>query len=105
MDAFGVTGLVGIDLFVGRVDFPTVREADFREDHSVHEFEKLLRSPEAAGGEPDVSFLVVEQGGNLLKILSVNFIERVQILAVDVKDGGYPATFPARYNNLAAALA
>ena len=35
MDAFGVTGLVSIDLFVGRVDFPTVREADFREDYSV----------------------------------------------------------------------
>lgn len=105
VDAFGVTGLVSIDLFVGRVDFPTVREADFREDYSVHEFEELLRSPEASGGEPDVSFLAVEQGGHLLKILPVNFIECVQFLTVDVKDGGYPATFPARYNNLAAALA
>ena len=49
--------------------------------------------------------LKVQHGSHLLKVLPVNLIKIVQFLAVDVKDGRYPASFPARHNNLAAALA
>ena len=46
----GITGRVGIDLFVRRVDRLTVSETHFRLNYSGYLFEEMLRSPETSSG-------------------------------------------------------
>ena len=97
--------LVSVHPLVGRIRFPAVGESHLGGHHAVNEFEKFLRPPEAAGGEPDVPFAAIEHRGDLLKILFVHLVESVRFPAVNVKYRHDPATFPARNNNLAPAFA
>jgi hypothetical protein len=51
MYGLGMTGGIGINLFVGRVVRLTVRKTHFRLYNSVNLFEEMLRAPETSSGQ------------------------------------------------------